>query len=86
MLIQLRSQVTPKWYQFGMAVGIDKDILNKYSDCSEEECLVEVMDYWFKNHQTKPTWRAVAEALKKIDLHLLAGNILNVYKTGEYQC
>lgn len=76
--------MTSKWYQFGLAVGIGKEILDKYSDCTQEEGIVEVMDYWLRNHPNQLTWKDVAEALKKIDLHLLAADILKVYETGEY--
>ena len=81
-LMQLRTQLTPKWYQFGLALGVDKDILKKYSECPPEESIVEVADYWLRNSHTKPTWRDVARALKKIGFDLLAEDILNVYKTG----
>ena len=30
LLIQLRSQVTPIWYKFGLALGISKDTLSRY--------------------------------------------------------
>ena len=82
LLIQLRAQVTPSWYQFGLALRVDKDILNKYSKYSQEESLVELADYWLRNSPTKPTWRDVAKALKKIGFDSLANDILNVYKTG----
>ena len=78
LLIQLRAQVTPNWYQFGLALGVDK---NKYSKCPKEESLVELADYWLRNSPTKPTWRDVAKALKKISFDSLANDILNVYKT-----
>ena len=81
-LIQLCTQLTPKWYQFGLALGVNKDILNKYSECPPEESIVEVADYWLRNGYTKPIWRDVAWALKKTGFDLLAEDILNVYKTG----
>ena len=82
LLIQLRTQVTPKWYQFGLALGVDKDVLNKYSKCPQEESMVKLADYWLRNSYTKPTWRDVAEALKKIGFVSLAEDILHMYKTG----
>jgi hypothetical protein len=36
LLIQLRTQVTPSWYQFGLTLGVDKDVLNKFSECPQE--------------------------------------------------
>ena len=86
LLIQLRSQVTPKWKEFGLVLGIATEVLDKYSSYSPDECIVEVLDYWLRNHhtsRTKPTWRDIAKALKEIELHQLAESILSVYKTGK---
>ena len=82
MLFQIRSQVTPKWFQFGQVVGIAKHILDEYSKYTDEQCIVEVLDYWLKNSLCTPTWRNVAEALKEIELYDLAESILKVYETG----
>ena len=78
LLIQLRIQVTPKWYQFGVAIGVPEDLLQQYS---ADESLIEILDYWLKNHHN-PTWRDVAEVLNDIELHELAESIMNVYETG----
>ena len=81
LLIQLRSQVTSKWHQFGLAVGISKEILDQYANYPPGECIVEVLDYWLRNHRTtgtKPTWGDVAKALREIELHQLAESILKV--------
>ena len=83
LLIQLRLQVTPKWYQFGLAIGIPKEVMDKYSDHPDEECLVEVLDYWLRNqHESKLTWKEVAKVLREIDLHQLADDIMKSYETG----
>ena len=83
LLIQLRSEVTPYWYQFGIIVGMDKDTLEKYSKYPPEQCIIEVLDYWLRNHyDNKPTWRDIANVLKEIKLNKLAENILKVYETG----
>ena len=82
LLIQLRSQVTSIWYKFGLALGISKDTLDGYVGYPDEECIVEVLDYWMRNHNSKPMWRDVAKSLKDVGLHQLADGILNVYKTG----
>ena len=72
LLIQLRTQVTPSWYEFGLALGMDKDTLNKFSKSPQEESIVKLADYWLRNSPTEPTWRDVAEALKKIGFDSLA--------------
>ena len=81
LLIQLRLQVTPKWHQFGVAVGIPVETLEQYSSYPADERLMDVLDYWLKNSET-PTWRDVAKVLNDIELHELAEGIMNVYETG----
>ena len=81
LLIQLQFQVTPKWHQFGVAVGIPKEILEQYSSYPADERLMKVLDYWLKN-DGNPTWRDVAKILNDIELHELAEGIMNVYETG----
>ena len=77
--------MTPKWYEFGKAVGIKKEILdNCASKCAPEECIVEILDYWLRNHIGEVTWREVAEALKLISLEKLALEIEDIAKTGNY--
>ena len=83
LLIQIKAQVTPKWYQLGVALKINKEILDKFCECSDEESIVEVLDYWLRNSSSKPTWRAVAKALNEIELHELEERILKIYKTGQ---
>ena len=82
-MIQIRDQVTPKWYQFGLAIGINKEILDEFSKFPPEESIVEVLDIWLKTSETAITWRDVADALKESRFHQLAEKILKVYKTGE---
>ena len=81
LLIQLQLQVTPKWHQFGVAIGIPDEILEQYSNYPADERLMEVLDYWLKNDRN-PTWKDVAKVLKDIELHELAEGIMNVYETG----
>lgn len=82
-MIQLRPQVSPKWYQFGEAARIEKEVLDNYArNCAPEDCIIEVLDYWLRNHTEAPTWREVAEILKRINLHQLAFDIEKVYTTG----
>ena len=81
LLVQLRPQVGPKWYKFGEAAGIRRDVLDKIAEqCSPEECIVELFDHWLFNE--KPTWRDVADILKQIGLTELGLNIERVYTTG----
>ena len=84
LLIQLQAEVTPNWYQFGEAIGIEKKILDKYQQYSPEQSIIEILDNWLRNHTGQPTWREVAEALRKIGLQKLAFDIERVYDTGKY--
>ena len=68
LLIQLRLQVTPKWHQFGVAVGIPVETLEQCSSYPADERLMGVLDYWLKNSET-PTWRDVAKVLNDIELY-----------------
>ena len=85
LLIQIRHEITPKWYQFGLAVGINKETLDElFSNSPPEECIVEVLDLWLKSSKSAVTWKDVANALKKCGYHQLAEKILKVYKTGDH--
>ena len=84
LLIHIRHEVTPKWYQFGLAIGINKETLDDFSNFTPEECIVEVSDLWLRTSVTTVTWRDVADALKECGYNELAEKILNVYKTGDH--
>ena len=68
LLIKLRS-VTSLWYQFGLAVGIAKHVLDSYSELPPDKCLVKVLNYWLTNHHSKPTWQDVTNALNEMNLN-----------------
>ena len=75
LLHQIGTEVACKWYQLGIAVGISEEMLDECSNHSPEEAVVEVLDYWIRNH--KPSWDDVAEVLNQIRLHELANNLPN---------
>ena len=83
LLIQIRHEVTPKWYQFGLAIGINKETLDEFSNFPPEECIVEISDIWLRTSATAITWRDVGDTLKEAGCHQLAEKILKVYNTGE---
>ena len=82
LLIQIRGAVTSRWYQLGLALEINKDVLDKCTNYPPEESIVEVLDQWLRNFPGRPTWRDVANALRQIDLQQLADDIDMVYETG----
>ena len=84
LLLLLRVQVSPKWREFGEAVGTDDMVLDSIaSTCSPENYFAELLDYWLKYYDGRPTWSDVAEALYDIDLPKLAQEIEHVYETGK---
>jgi hypothetical protein len=83
MLIQISSHINSKWYQFGLAIGVPKEVVDNFLGYPTEQCIVEVLDYWLRiQKECKPTWKKVAEGLRAIGQDGLAERILNVYKTG----
>ena len=38
--------------------------MNQLEDYSEKDALIEVLDYWLKNHSDQPTWKDIEDALK----------------------
>ena len=67
LLTLLQGHVTSKWYQFGLALGVPKKILDQLINYSEEDSLVEVLDYWLTHHPNQPTWQEVSDAQNKIN-------------------
>ena len=82
LLIQIRGAATSCWYQLGEALEVNKDVLDKCSNYPPEENIVEILDQWLRNFPGRPTWRDVANALRKIGLHQVASDIEMVYETG----
>ena len=82
-MVLLREKVNPKWRDFGEALDIDEVVLDSIANtCFPENCIVEVLDYWLKYANEKITWRDVAYVLKTINLHELALDVVQIYKTG----
>ena len=67
LVYTLRGQVSSKWYPFGLAIGVPKQILDQLKHYPDEECLVEVLDYWLRHHPSQPTWKEVMEAKKRVN-------------------
>ena len=83
LLLKLHSQVSPKWHQFGLAIGVPVETLDELSAYQEEDRLSEITDYWMK-HQGELTWREVALKMEEIGLHDLAEEILSDHSIGRY--
>ena len=66
LLLKLRGCIDAKqWYQFGVAIGVPKDVLDLLKGYDEEQCMIELADYWLKNHPAKPTWSEISNTAKK---------------------
>ena len=66
----LKGQITSKWYQFGVALGVPQTTLEQLMNhCnSEQDSLIELLDYWLQHHPNQPTWQEVTAAQKQIEL------------------
>ena len=83
LLIQLKDKVTEKWHQFGEALGVEKEILDRCLNYPREQSIVEMLDHWLRSCDLKEqNWRDVAKALRQIEHHQLAKEIENIDKTG----
>ena len=83
LLILLKDELTPKWYEFGLVVGVLKEVMDGYVGHPSDQCLIEVLDYWLRHHSGQLTWEEVAQALREIKLYKLAEKTLQISTTGE---
>ena len=86
MVIQIREAVK-HWRAYGKALGVPEDKLQEIEEAKLEDLpsMVEVAECWLDLHRarkSRPTWRAVATALQKINYSSLAQRINMVYTTG----
>ena len=79
LLAKLQGRVSTRWFQFGLAIGIPKEILEQLRGYPKEQCLVELLDYWLRYHPDRPTWKELADAIEDIQDYELASSILKVY-------
>lgn len=76
LLLQIGSkvEVAARWYEFGRAVGTDKEILEECANYLPKEAIVEIFKWWVRNRQV--TWKDVSEVLNNVGLQKLATYIL----------
>ena len=56
-----------KWFNIGLKLGISPGTLNtikKNNNQDPDDCLTAMLEYWLNNGNPKPSWAAVAKALK----------------------
>ena len=67
MLNELRNKLDYHlWYQFGIELGVQKLFLDSIKSCPNYECMIELVDYWLRNHPGQPTWNEIKAALDKM--------------------
>ena len=65
--MKLKDNLDSKsWYQFGMVIGVPKDILEQLKRYPEVERMIELADYLLRNHPTKPSWSDISGAIKSM--------------------
>jgi hypothetical protein len=84
LLILLKDKLTPKWYEFGLVVGVPKEVMDGYLGYPSDQSLIEVLDYWLRCHYGQLTWREVAQALREMKLHQLAEKALQISTAGQF--
>ena len=85
LLIRLKGKVTEKWYQFGVALGVEKETLDQCLKYPPEQSIVEALDHWLRSCDCeKQSWTDVARALRQIEYHQLAKEIESIDRTGHH--
>ena len=79
LLIQIRDEVTPHWYELGVSIGVPQDVMENWSEYPADQCIVEVVDYWLVHCHGQMTWERVADTMKDIKLNTLADAILQTH-------
>ena len=82
LLFLLKEEMTPRWYEFGLVVGVPKDVMDGYLGYPSDQCLIELLDYWLRHHPGQLTWREVAQALREMKLYQLAEKTLEILTTS----
>ena len=65
------------WYTFGLELGVPVKLLQSLKRYPANECMVEVVDYWLRNHHcdSKPTWCELENAVKECYVTVNEGKI-----------
>ena len=82
LLILIKEEITPRRYEFGLIVGVSKDVMDGYLGYPSDQCLIELLDYWLRHHPGQLIWREVAQALREMKLYQLAKKALQILITG----
>ena len=47
-----------------------EDCLEELKQYTEEQCLIEVLKYWLRNHYGRPTWQEVEKVQEKVKTYM----------------
>ena len=83
LLILLKEELTPRWYELGLVAGVPKEVMDTYLEYPSDQCLTEVLDYWLRHHPGQLTWKKVAQVLREAKFYHLAEKALQISTTGE---
>ena len=56
-----------KWYNIGIRLGISADTLDAFAKAhlhKPDECFTDTIKEWLRNDEPRPTWEALAGALR----------------------
>ena len=84
--MKLNGRVNTEWYEFGMALGISTEFLGTLISYPDMECMVELVDYWLRNHPDRPTWKEIVDALEEIHYYDVASSIKGIYGSIDFDC
>lgn len=70
LLYRFQRQASVEWYPLGLAFGVPEDCLEELKQYTEEQCLIEVLKYWLRNHYGRPTWQEVEKVQEKVETYM----------------
>ena len=66
-VLEVVWEARSKWYNIGLKLGISVstlDSISKANSQNPDDCLTAMIKDWLRNGKPKPSWAAVAKALK----------------------
>ena len=85
-LAQLRP-VQSRWKELAEALRVAETYIQQVDEMYSKDhtsCMTEIIDYWMRSCGSRPTWRELADALRRIKADSLAQQLMSIYDTGEW--
>lgn len=67
VLLELRDELHPQWFELFQAVGVNRDKLVDMRDRYRKDpkvCMHEVVRLWFSLNKPRPSWELLVKALR----------------------